>query len=99
MNRAAQIISFGLSHQDPQGRLLGDLIPKAEFKDKLAEVRLSGQNTVVEVDLETPESRTFAVVITPIKDLEGYLTGLVVVLRDVTRFKELERMKIASSTP
>ena len=31
-------------------------------------------------DLETPEARTFAVVITPIKDLEGYLTGLVVVL-------------------
>ena len=95
MNRAAQIISFGLSHQDPQGRLLGDLIPKPEFQEKLGEVRMSGQNTVLELDLETPESRTFAVVITPIKDLEGYLTGFVVVLRDVTRFKELERMKIA----
>jgi PAS domain S-box-containing protein len=95
MNRAAQIISFGLSHQDPQGRLLGDLIPKPEFQEKLAEVRMHGENRVVEVDLEAPELRTYAVVITPIKDLEGYLCGLVVVLRDVTRFKELERMKVA----
>jgi PAS domain S-box-containing protein len=95
MNRAAQIISFGLSHQEPQGRPLGELIPKPEFAEKLGEVRMSGRNAVLELELEAPEARTFAIVITPIKDLEGYLTGFVVVLRDVTRFKELERMKIA----
>jgi two-component system phosphate regulon sensor histidine kinase PhoR len=95
MNRAAQMIAFGLSHQDALGRLLGEVIPKAEFQERLREVRSAGETTMLELDLEAPDTRSYAVVITPIKDLEGYLTGLVVVLRDVTKFKELERMKIA----
>jgi two-component system phosphate regulon sensor histidine kinase PhoR len=95
MNRAAQMIIFGLSHQEAMGRLLGEVLPRPEFQEGLRRVRASGEATLLEFELNAPDSRSYAVVITPIKDLEGYLAGLVVVLRDVTRFKELERMKIS----
>ncbi len=95
VNRAAQIIAFGLSAQDAQGRALGEVIDHEAFREALKEVRATGQPSQAELELSTPEPRVYAVVITPINDLEGYITGLVLVLRDVTRFKELERMKAA----
>jgi signal transduction histidine kinase len=59
-------------------------------------VRESLTPLTVEIELgSADERRSYAVVLTPIKDLEGYLTGFVTVMRDVTRFRELERMKTA----
>ena len=95
MNRAAQIIAFGLSHQDPTGRLLTDVIADSFFSEKLGELRVSGEIQKLELELDVPDSRFFALVMTPILDLDGFLSGLVVVLRDITDFKELEKLKTA----
>jgi PAS domain S-box-containing protein len=96
LNRAAQLLCFGLGGQEPLGRSLGELFPAEAFQAALAEVRARLQTLNLELELGAADARrTYAVVLAPIKDLEGYLTGFVVVLRDITRFRELERMKTA----
>lgn len=96
LNRAAQFLSFGLTGQEALGRPLGEVFPDAAFAKAQAEVREALAPAAVELDLGPEEARrTYAVVLAPIRDLEGYLTGFVVVLRDITRFRELERMKTA----
>jgi two-component system phosphate regulon sensor histidine kinase PhoR len=96
LNRAAQFLSFGLTGADAVGRPLPELFPGAAFLKAMASVREWLAPSNAEIDLGPVDGRrTYAVVIAPIRDLEGYLTGFVVVLRDITRFRELERMKTA----
>jgi PAS domain S-box-containing protein len=96
LNRAAQFLTFGLTGKDALGRPLAELFPGKLFSDGLAEVRGSLNPLTLETELGPADARhVYAVVLAPIKDLEGYLTGIVLVLRDITRFRELERMKTA----
>ena len=96
VNRAAQFLAFGLGLADPMGQPLAALLPSPAFEKALAEVRSSAEAATVELELGAEGSfKAFACIVTPSKDLEGYLTGLVVVLRDITRTRELERMKTA----
>ena len=94
LNRSAQFLTYALTGLEAQGRPLADLLPHPAFAAALQDVRGSGSSLTVELELG-PEGRAYACVLAPIKDLEGYLTGFVVVLRDITRFRELERMKSA----
>jgi PAS domain S-box-containing protein len=96
LNRAAQFLSFGLTGADAAGRPLPELFPGPAFLKAMGSVREWLAPANAEIDLGPVDGRrTYAVVIAPIRDLEGYLTGFVVVLRDITRFRELERMKTA----
>lgn len=96
LNRAAQFLSLGLTGQDAMGLPLPELLPSEAFAKALADVRTALMPLSVELELGPVEARrAYAVVLAPIKDLEGYLTGFVIVLRDITRFRELERMKTA----
>jgi two-component system, OmpR family, phosphate regulon sensor histidine kinase PhoR len=96
LNRAAQFLSFGLTGRDALGLPLQDLLPSGAFAQALVDVRSAMMPLNIELELGPVEARrAYAVVLAPIKDLEGYLTGFVVVLRDITRFRELERMKTA----
>jgi PAS domain S-box-containing protein len=96
LNRAAQFLSFGLTGEDAVGQALPELFPGPAFLKAMGSVREWLMPVNTEIDLGPADARaTYAVVIAPIRDLEGYLTGFVVVLRDITRFRELERMKTA----
>jgi two-component system phosphate regulon sensor histidine kinase PhoR len=96
LNRAAQFLTYGLLKVDLHGRSLTEALPHPGVASALLAVRESLLPLTVEIELgEGDRRRSYAVVITPIKDLEGYLTGFVTVLRDITRFRELERMKTA----
>lgn len=96
LNRAAQFLSFDLTGMDAVGRPLTELFPGPAFAKAQAAVREFLAPASAEIDLGPVDGRrTFALVLAPIRDLEGYLTGFVVVLRDITRFRELERMKTA----
>jgi two-component system, OmpR family, phosphate regulon sensor histidine kinase PhoR len=95
-NRAAQFLAFGLLRRDVVGEALAEALPHPAVAAGLLKVRETLEPLTVEIELgEGAELRAYAVVLTPIKDLEGYLTGFVTVLRDITRFRELERMKTA----
>jgi signal transduction histidine kinase len=94
LNRSAQFLTYALTGLEALGRPLAELLPNPAFGAALQEVRGSAASLTVELELG-PEGRAYACVVAPIKDLEGYLTGFVVVLRDITRFRELERMKSA----
>ena len=93
LNRTAQFMAMQSSPLEPLGRSLEELLPAPAFAHAMREVRSSGESRSVEIDLGREPLRSYAVVLAPIRDLEGYLTGFVVVLRDITRFRELERMK------
>ena len=96
VNRAAQFLAFGLGQAEPLGQPLSALLPSPAFDKALTDVRSSADAITVELELGPPNAlQAFACIVTPSKDLEGYLTGLVVVLRDITRTRELERMKTA----
>lgn len=45
------------------------------------------------VEIPLDDGRTFYASIAPIRDREGVISGVVVVMRDVTHFKELDEMK------
>ncbi len=45
------------------------------------------------VEIPLDDGRTFYASIAPIRDREGIISGVVVVMRDVTHFKELDEMK------
>ena len=94
LNRSAQFLTYALTGLEAMGRPLAELLPSPAFGQALQEVRSAAASMTVELELG-PEGRAYACVLAPIKDLEGYLTGFVVVLRDITRFRELERMKSA----
>ena len=71
------------------GRLLRNLdIPEPL---KTAVLRSDEEQQAVEVPLE--DGRTFYASIAPILDPQGLMAGKVVVMRDVTHFKELDEMK------
>jgi two-component system phosphate regulon sensor histidine kinase PhoR len=96
VNRAAQFLAFGLGLADPMGQPLTSMLPAPAFEKALADVRSRSEAATVELELGAEGAfKAFACIVTPSKDLDGYLTGLVVVLRDITRTRELERMKTA----
>ena len=95
LNRSAQVLTYELTQAEALGRPLTELLPSTHFAHALQDVRASGTPCTIELELGLDVRRAYAMVLAPIRDLEGYLTGFVVVLRDITRFRELERMKTA----
>ncbi len=86
INPAAQRV---LEVDEAYGRLLKNLdIPEPL---KTAVLRSEEEQQAVEVPLE--DGRTFYASIAPILDPQGLMAGKVVVMRDVTHFKELDEMK------
>jgi signal transduction histidine kinase len=57
-------------------------------------VAFSGDDhTFPSVEIPLEDGRTFNASIAPIRDQEGVINGMVVVMRDITHFKELDEMK------
>jgi signal transduction histidine kinase len=76
-------------NESAYGRLLKNVdIPEPL---KTAVLRSDEEQQAVEVPLE--DGRTFYASIAPILDPQGLMAGKVVVMRDVTHFKELDEMK------
>ena len=53
----------------------------------------SDDHNVPSVEIPLEDGRTFYASIAPIRDRDGVISGVVVVMRDVTHFKELDEMK------
>lgn len=53
----------------------------------------SDDYTLPSVEIPLEDGRTFYASIAPIRDHDGVISGVVVVMRDVTHFKELDEMK------
>ncbi|MDF1512794.1 MAG: ATP-binding protein [Anaerolineae bacterium] len=53
----------------------------------------SDEHNIPAVEIPLEDGRTFYASIAPIRDRDGVISGVVVVMRDVTHFKELDEMK------
>ena len=102
MNPVARDI-LRLEAEPPAGVPLRPYLAAPEFADLMAETLRGGQEQIRELELpaadtagETArddEKRTFGALASPVLDADGEVSGVVVVLRDITAQKELERMK------
>jgi PAS domain S-box-containing protein len=94
VNRATESM-IGRAGDDLIGRKLGDVLTGAHGDGRsLAEVALGGNGAYLQATIESDGVRV-PVVLTgaPLLDASGEAVGRVVVLRDVTREQEAERMK------
>jgi len=94
VNRATETM-IGREGDDLIGRNLGDVLTGAHGDGRsLAEVALGGNGAYLQATIETGGVRV-PVVLTgaPLLDASGESVGRVIVLRDVTREQEAERMK------
>ncbi len=102
MNPVARDI-LRLEAEPPAGVPLRPYLAAPELADLMAETLRGGQEQIRELELpaadaagETArddEKRTFGALASPVLDADGEVSGVVVVLRDITAQKELERMK------
>lgn len=102
MNPVARGI-LGLEAEPPAGVPLRPYLTAPEFADLMAETLRIGQEHIRELELPVlgpaheplhdEEKRTFGALASPVLDADGEVSGVVVVLRDITAQKELERMK------
>ena len=93
LNRNAQLIIFAAGGSDPIGRPLDEVFSDPRLSEKLEEISQHGHAVSLEMELWIPEMHIFAAVLTPTRDFDGNVIGLVVTLRDITTLRELERMK------
>lgn len=77
--------------EDAYGRALSALALPESLTDAL--VRSDGEQLALSVEIPFDDGRTFYASIAPIMGAEGLTLGKVVVMRDVTHFKELDEMK------
>jgi len=88
---------FGFDFQNSQHKLLGELIStdKSEFADFLSRSRKSkGRATRQEIELiEEGRPKTFDCIVSCVYDQREQVCGAVAVLHDITREKEISRMK------
>jgi signal transduction histidine kinase/putative methionine-R-sulfoxide reductase with GAF domain len=72
------------------GRLATELVGHEAFGKALGRVRGEGHSARLELSFN---QRVYALVMAPIKDLQGATTGTVTVLRDITDIRELDHLK------
>lgn len=78
-----------------ESRMLWDIVPDKEFSLSLKKIFEDAAAAVkpFEHDISLPEKRTFRVSPSDVKDEKGNLYGKVFILHDITREKEVDRMK------
>ncbi len=94
-NRAAEQM-LGRDVDAMVGRKLGDVLAGSNGAGRpLADVALGGNGAHVQATVESADGRHVPVALTgaPLRDAAGETVGRVVVLRDVSREQEAERMK------
>ena len=88
---------FGFDFRNSQHRPLNDLISedRSEFADLLSHSRKSGNRaTRREIQLsEHGEQRTFDCIVSCAYDQDGRVCGVVAVMHDITREKQIQQMK------
>lgn len=83
-NPAAELV-FGTTQKDAYGKAFDAIIDS----DLLQNMMQANKNTNYDVEFLAPDGRTFSPHVSEVHDLDGELTGWLLVLRDVTRFKRL----------
>ncbi|HBF38835.1 MAG TPA: hypothetical protein DDW50_16140 [Firmicutes bacterium] len=91
-NRAAQDI-LGLSSSNIQGRPVLEVVLNHHLMNLIQEVNLSGQAFESELFLYYPDNKQIQVFLAPLKDDDGTLAGSIVVLNDLTKLRQLERVR------
>jgi two-component system phosphate regulon sensor histidine kinase PhoR len=92
VNRAAQDI-LGLSPSNIQGRPVLEVILNHHLMDLIREVHYSKQAFESELFLYYPDNKQIQVFLAPLKDDDGNLAGSIVVLNDLTKLRQLERVR------
>lgn len=92
VNRAAQDI-LGLSSSNIQGRPVLEVVLNHHLMNLIQEVNLSGQAFESELFLYYPDNKQIQVFLAPLKDDDGNLAGSIVVLNDLTKLRQLERVR------
>ncbi len=92
VNRAAQDI-LGLSSSNIQGRPVLEVVFNHHLMDLIREVNFSGQAFESELFLYYPDNKQVQVFLAPLKDDDGNSAGSIVVLNDLTKLRQLERVR------
>ncbi len=92
VNRAAQDI-LGLSSSNIQGRPVLEVILNHHLMDLIREVNFSKQAFESELFLYYPKNKQIQVFLAPLKDDDGNMAGSIVVLNDLTKLRQLERVR------
>jgi PAS domain S-box-containing protein len=88
INRAMER-AFELSSTRVRGRVLADVIKSKKLAEALTQAKIGE----VDLEIEGKDSRSYYVNVSPIVSQRGLVMGRVAVLTDVTRYKEIDRLK------
>ena len=95
VNRAAESM-LGANADALVGRHLAESLPGTDTEGRaLADLALAGNGAAYQATVSPPGGRTIPVALSgsPLRDASGAIAGRVVLIRDVTREHEAERMK------
>jgi two-component system, OmpR family, phosphate regulon sensor histidine kinase PhoR len=91
-NPAAQGI-LGLSPKNIQGRPVLEVVLNHHLMDLIQEVSITKRVFESELFLYYPNNKQIQVLLAPLKDDNGNLAGSIVVLNDLTKLRQLERVR------
>jgi two-component system phosphate regulon sensor histidine kinase PhoR len=91
-NPAAQGI-LGLNPRNVQGRPVLEVVLNHHLMELLREVSITKRAFESELNLYYPHNKQLQVFLAPLKDDNGDLAGSIVVLNDLTRLRQLERVR------
>lgn len=91
-NAAADNI-FGFRCEDVMGRPIMEVVLNHHLLDLIEEVNSSKQSIESELNLYYPHNKQLHVLLAPLKDETGVLTGSIITLRDLSHLRYLERVR------
>lgn len=83
---------FNICYEKSLGKTVIEVVRNFDLEKLLFQALKSGQSISDEIQLLVPDPKTFRIVTAPLKN-EKEVVGVVAVLRDITAFREVERMK------
>lgn len=86
-------LTLGMSGNGDRRLLYSAVIKHPDLSDAIGDVLEGGRLVEREIRITCPREVVLRAVISPIRDLEGELSGAVAVLHDITEMRRLERMR------